>query len=66
MPEIETRPWALYGMEEDMAIKKIDCTACGGDGWLPSLPEGESQCPYCEGAGKVEDRPLPRIKKEAK
>lgn len=27
--------------------RKIDCYACGGDGWLPSLPEGNSKCPYC-------------------
>lgn len=23
---------------------QIDCHACGGEGWLPSLPEGESTC----------------------
>jgi hypothetical protein len=28
------------------------CRVCGGDGWLPSLPEGESTCPYCDGSGK--------------
>jgi hypothetical protein len=28
------------------------CTACGGDGWLPSRPEGQSDCPYCDGTGK--------------
>jgi DnaJ-class molecular chaperone len=37
---------------------KIDCHACGGEGWLPSLPEGKSECPYCKGSGKVESRPL--------
>lgn len=29
-----------------------DCRACGGDGWLPSLPEGASDCPYCAGTGR--------------
>lgn len=29
-----------------------DCRVCGGDGWLPSLPEGESACPFCNGSGK--------------
>lgn len=28
------------------------CYACGGEGWLPSLPEGQSECPYCKGKGK--------------
>jgi DnaJ-class molecular chaperone len=31
-----------------------DCTACGGEGWLPSRPEGQSECPYCEGTGRIE------------
>lgn len=30
-----------------MTTKTYACTACGGDGWLPSLPEGSSDCPYC-------------------
>src|SRR5271154_1737944 len=30
----------------------IDCPACGGAGWLPSLPEGKSACPYCKD-GKI-------------
>jgi DnaJ-class molecular chaperone len=29
------------------------CKACGGDGWLASLPEGQSECPYCRGTGKI-------------
>ncbi|HEY2638981.1 MAG TPA: hypothetical protein VGI66_03730 [Streptosporangiaceae bacterium] len=33
----------------------IDCTACGGEGWLPSLPEGQSTCPYCTD-GKISGR----------
>jgi len=28
------------------------CTACGGAGWLPSKPEGRSECHYCGGTGK--------------
>jgi DnaJ-class molecular chaperone len=32
---------------------KSDCPVCGGDGWLPSLPEGKSTCPACKGTGKV-------------
>jgi hypothetical protein len=35
-----------------------DCTACGGDGWLPSLPEGKSECPCCVG-GKIVVRRRP-------
>lgn len=38
---------------------KRDCYVCGGDGWLPSLPEGNSECPYCED-GKVLNQPIPR------
>jgi hypothetical protein len=29
------------------------CTACGGDGWLPSRPPGQSTCPYCQGQGRI-------------
>jgi DnaJ-class molecular chaperone len=29
-----------------------DCRVCGGEGWLPSRPEGDSDCPYCFGTGK--------------
>lgn len=29
-----------------------DCRVCGGEGWLPSLPEGKSMCPHCKGTGK--------------
>lgn len=36
-----------------------DCRVCGGDGWLPSLPEGESTCPYCKGTGR---EPMPKPK----
>lgn len=28
------------------------CKACGGEGWLPSRPEGQSDCPYCGGTGR--------------
>ena len=35
-------------------MTELTCTACGGDGWLPSLPEGESDCPYCNGTGQTE------------
>jgi len=28
------------------------CHNCGGDGWLPSLPEGRSECPACHGIGR--------------
>lgn len=31
-----------------------DCYVCGGDGWLASLPEGQSTCAYCNGTGKVD------------
>jgi DnaJ-class molecular chaperone len=34
-----------------------DCKACGGAGWLPSLPEGKSACPYCNGTGKEPRHP---------
>jgi hypothetical protein len=40
----------------------IDCTACGGEGWLPSLPEGESKCPYCKD-GKIPNVGLPELGK---
>lgn len=30
----------------------VDCRVCGGEGWLPSLPEGRSDCPACGGSGK--------------
>lgn len=29
------------------------CAACGGDGWLPSLPEGRSECGSCNGTGYI-------------
>ena len=35
-----------------------DCHACGGDGWLPSKPEGKSDCPYCMGSGKISAYPI--------
>ena len=35
-----------------------DCHACGGDGWLPSRPTGESACPYCNGSGQVSAFPI--------
>lgn len=35
----------------------VTCHACGGDGWLPSLPEGNSDCPYCQGTGLISRRP---------
>jgi hypothetical protein len=28
------------------------CTACGGDGWLPSKPT-PATCPYCGGTGRA-------------
>lgn len=31
----------------------IDCRVCGGTGWLPSLPEGRSECTWCNGTGKI-------------
>jgi len=33
---------------------KRDCRVCGGEGWLRSLPEGQSECPACKGSGKEE------------
>lgn len=37
--------------------KTTYCKACGGEGWLPSLPEGHSECPACDGTGQ--SSPLP-------
>lgn len=36
------------------------CHACGGDGWLPSRPEGESTCHYCGGTGRDDAPTLAR------
>lgn len=43
--------------------KKEVCRVCGGEGWLPSLPEGQSTCPYCKGEGKCVPQPLPKVKR---
>lgn len=41
--------------------RTVTCPVCGGATWLPSLPEGKSDCPTCRGSGKVPDVALPRI-----
>lgn len=41
---------------------KTDCTACGGAGWLPSRPEGDSACPYCIDGKITEQRPARRAR----
>jgi hypothetical protein len=33
------------------AVRTV-CTACGGDGWLPSKPT-PATCHYCGGTGKI-------------
>lgn len=39
--------------------EKHDCYVCGGEGWLPSKPEGNSECHYCNGTGKTTVSPFP-------
>jgi RecJ-like exonuclease len=45
---------AQHGTQSGYVMHKrpVCCTACGGDGWLPSL-DTPATCPYCQGSGKV-------------
>lgn len=50
-------------MSATIAVE-YDCPACGGDGWLPSLPEGESACTAegCKDGKVTEHKPARRAR----